>query len=266
METRDFTTVEHILATVLPRVGDKEMKSQSKGFYISLVQRAFERLAIHTFFDEKYEAFDLPKGNLTLPLPKGCFNVRDIWLFNGNDCQYIDSMKVYWKRNYFTKGNGYVANDKGFNRSDPFYGNHLLTNSKDPSLIRANQLIDVNNRFFYNIQGGNIMFSSSCIAAANKVMIHYNGTGCAIDDIPIVPVLFRTAIEDYVTVEALTVRIAEDGDPRRFQSLLQYWENRLNNPQTGSWADAEYNSKVLHSSQRNELYEYLSRGQWSSGF
>lgn len=266
MNTNTYISATELLSSVLPKIGDKEMKNNSKGFYISLVQQAMEALAITSFFDERYEPFDFPAGTLTLPLPKGCFNIRGIWLFNGNDCVYTDSMKVWWKRNYYTKGTGYIANDKGYNRSDPFYGNHMLTNNRDPSLIRANQLIDVNNRFFYNIQGGNIMFSSSCAAAANKVMICYNGTGCDIDEVPIIPVFLRTAIQDYVIVQALLVRIAEESDARKWQALLNYYDAKLNKPFDGSWAEAEYAVKSLNTSQRNDLHEYLSHGAWSNGF
>lgn len=266
--TATYISPDIILSTVLPKVGDKEMKNYSKGLYIGIIQKAMEELALDTFFDEKRESFDFPKNNLTIEMPKGCFNIKGIYLFNGTECDITKSINVYWKRDYFTRGHGYMAHDKGFNGNDPFYGSHSLDRriAGDSTVLSPNQMPNVNQSYFYNIQGGNIMFSSSCKAAGAKVHIHYSGTGCAIDDTPVIPVFLRTAIEEYTIVNILLMRIAEESDPRRWQSLLQYYETRLRDPRNGSWQEAEYRVKTLHSAQRSDLKEYLSRGAWSAGF
>lgn len=267
MTTDTYISPDIILSTVLPKVGDKEMKNNSKGLYISIIQKAMEELAIDTFFDERHEDFPFPVANLTLQMPKGCFNIKGIYLFNGTECDISNSINVYWKRDYFTKGNGYIAHDKGFNGHDPFYGNHSLDRrvAGDSTVISPRQMPNVNEAYFYNIQNGNIMFSSSCRKAAQRVFIQYSGTGCAIDDIPVIPVFLRTAIEEYTIVQILLMRIAEESDPRKWQSLLSYYETRLRDPRNGSWQEAEYRVKTMHSAQRDNLKTYLSRGAWSKG-
>jgi hypothetical protein len=247
-------------------VGDTDNKMFAKGLYMSIIQKAFEELAIDTFFDEKRETLDFPSDTLTMPLPEGCFNIRNVYLLNGDDCNIDETLKVYWKRNYFTKGVGFVANDKGQNLYDPFYthrgsyGNNR--NSFNKTLIRAEPPTRVLHNFFYNIQAGNIMFSSSCRGKTNKVHIHYNGTGCAIDEVPIIPVFLRTAIEDYVIETVLRMRVAMESD-RKWMGLWQIYEKRLNKEAQygygGSWQTAEYRIKTLNTSQRQELMEYLGK-------
>jgi len=242
-------------------VDDVEYRAAPKGFYTSMVQKALEELGMDTFFDERRESFDLPTESLTMPLPKGCFNVRNIYLFNGDECNISNSIKVWWKRNYFTKGNGYIANDKFNNTMDPFYTNHYgVSNIGNKNLIRYNT--QQSAKFYYNIQMGNLMLSSYCRGVANKVMIHYNGTGCDLGDVPFIPVFLRTAVEDYVIEAILRVRMAKD---KSWVPLWTIYEKRLRQPYEGSWEKAEYRIKSMNSGQRSDLYEYLARGSWADG-
>lgn len=242
-------------------VDDIEYRSAPKGFYTSMVQKALEELGMDTFFDERRESFDMPEESLTLPLPKGCFNVKNIYLFNGNECNISNSIKVYWKRNYFTRGNGYIANDKFNNTMDPFYTDHFgVATQVNKNLIRYDT--QQSAKFFYNIQMGNLMLSSYCRGVANKVMIHYNGTGCDLGDVPFIPVFLRTAVEDYVIEAILRVKMAKD---RAWKDLWAIYEHRLRQPYDGSWEKAETRIKMMNSSQRNELFEYLGRGAWADG-
>lgn len=261
MNTSVYYKSDDILFMVLPRVNDIEFVRYPKGFYISLIQKALEELGMDTFFDERNESFDFPVENLTLKLPAGCFNVRNIYLFNGDSCNIASSIKVWWKRNYFTKGNGYTANDKYNNYSDPFYGSHggtAFRGNKD--FIRANA--QDNAKYFYNIQMGNLMFSSHCRGVANKVMIHFNGTGCDLGSVPFIPVFLRTAVEDYVTVRALEGMVAKD---RAWKDLLLFYNNKMTQPYEGSWDKAEQRIKSMNTSQRAELFEYLSAPNITQG-
>lgn len=277
MNSPVFYSPENILSVVLPAVGDMDNKAFAKGFYMSVIQKGIEELAIDSFFDERRETIDFPVDDLTASLPAGCFNVRNVYLLNGTDCNIQDSIKVYWKRNYFTKGIGYVANDKGANRNDPFavhrgpwgIGTDGPRNAFDKSFIRADTRATVNQTYFYNIQGGSIMFSSSCRGKTNKVMIHYNGIGGNIEDAPIIPLFARTAIEDYTIEYVLRMRMANEAD-RKWSSLWQVYEKRLNKDAQygmgGSWLTAQYRVKNLNSSQRTELAEYLSSPAKGSGY
>lgn len=267
MNTNNYISPLVIASSAAIMVGDREFKVLPIGFYNGLIQEAFERLALDTYFDEKRANIPLD-GGLVYELPKDCFNVLNVYIFSGDICDITGSRKVYWKRNYYTQGNGFIANDRGgSNWPDPFYGNSTRGSHQYGSqLFIREDGRDVVNNLFYNFQMGNIMLSSSCLGAGQKLHIHYNGTGCAIDEAPIIPVYLRTAMQDYVTEAALRAMIANTADPRKWQSLWQVYDKRLNAPYIGSWEKAEYTVKNLNSSQRSDLCEYLGHGGWASGF
>lgn len=247
-------------------VGDREHKSLPRSFYHVLIQQAFEKLALHTFFDEKRANIPLD-GKLVHALPTDCFNVKNVYIFTGTICDITSSRIVWWKRNYFTEGVGYIANDKGRNFRDPFYSTHEtgIHNYGNQLTVRDGG-IEVNNALFYNFQMGNIMLSSSCLGAGQNLHIHYNGTGCPIGEAPIIPIYLREVMEDYVITEALLARMANDkSDVRIWQTLYNTHSAKLNTPYTGSWARAETLILSMNSSQRSQLYEYLGRGAWMTG-
>lgn len=270
MDTATYVSPDEILSIILPSVGDREMRVFPEGFYHGLIQKALEALALDTFFQTlHHDYFDFDWDSLSSPLPQGCFNTREVYIFNGDNCNYQESIKLWWKRNYYTKGHGYIANDKGRNQNDPFMTHRGFYNSRyaeNKSLIRWDREagLDVNQRYFYNIQMGKLMVSSQCKMAAKNVHLVYNGTGCAIGSLPIIPIYLRTAVEDYVCEAALRIRMAEDG-PREWQALWAVYNNRLNQPFDGSMDKARYIVQRLNTSQREELKEYLGRGQWSLG-
>lgn len=268
MNTSVYIQPTIITSSAAIMAGDREFKIFPIGFYNSLIQEGFERLALNTFFDERTHDITLNAG-LIYDLPPGCFNVKNIYVFSGDICNITDSRKVYWKRNYYTRGNGFIANDKGgSNWPDPFFTNstrggvHEYGNQVTINLDERNVL----GNLFYNFQMGHLMISSSCISSGQKLHIEYNGTGCAIDELPIIPVFLRTAMQDYVTEAAIRARMANSEDPRRWQSLWQVYDKRLNAPYTGSLEQAEYMVKNMNSSQREELNMYLGRAAYASGF
>lgn len=267
MNTGTYITSDDILAIAAPMVGDMEFKNIPRGFYYSLIQKAFEELNLDSYFQELRTDLDFP-DNLVLDLPEGCFNVKNIYVYDGDFCDIGRSRKVWWKRNYSTNGKGYIANDKGNNHGDPYYASHGLNKNVDKTLIRYDNSMSVNSELFYNIQMGKLMFSSSCKSAGRKVHIHYNGTGCAIGDAPIIPVYFRTAMEDYVIEAALRFRMANDsGDIRKWQMLNSAYRQQLDKDgMDGSWFKAIMRVREMNSSQREELATYLGRGGWASGY
>lgn len=271
MNTGEYCKPSEVLFMASAMAGDRDYKVLPRGFYMSLIQEAFRELNIHTFFQEKRVNFQFPTDTLTADLPDDCFNVENVYMFNGDKCVIENSRKVYWKRNYYTEGNGFIANDKGLNnQNDPFISNRILANSTDAndlSLIRYNNQSRVATVLYYNLQMGNIMFSSSCRQAGNNVHLHYRSTGGKITESPIIPTFFKTAIEDYVIESALRFRMAnEPANARNWQALQQMYERRLDkNGMNGSWHEATMKVKKLNKSQLAELKTYLGRGQWASG-
>jgi hypothetical protein len=268
MNTSEYISPETIIFKAAAMAGDKDYKILPKGFYVSLIQDAFRELNMDSFFDEQRADFDFPYDNLTHKLPSGCFNILNIYMYSGESCDFNETKKVWWKRNYFTRGRGFVANDKGNNGNDPFMQNHTDINAfADKSTIRYFGGDAVNNVLYYNVQLGNIMFSSSCRNAGTKVHIHYSGTGGDITEAEIIPVYFQQAIEDFTTEAALRYRIAnEPSNARVWMPLQQMYERRLDkNGFNGSWAVALQRVRDMNTSQRDELAIYMRRGQWGSG-
>ncbi len=268
MDTGTYVSPDEILSIVLPSVGDRDMSLYPQGFYHGLIQKALEAVALDTFFQTlHHDYFDFDWNSLSAPLPDGCFNTRAVYIFNGDHCNYEKSIKLWWKRNYYTKGKGYIANDKGNNFEDPFMTHRgFATTNRNKQLIHEDQegALSVNQKYFYNIQLGKLMVSSFCKGQGNGVHIVYNGTGCKIGDLPIIPIFLRTVIEDYVCEAVLRMRMAEAG-PRNLQSLHALYDGRLNAPYDGSLSKARQMVIRLNSSQKADLKEYLSRPAFGIG-
>jgi len=250
-----------ILSDVLKQIDDESFKDSSKGYYMSLIQQALSELAFDTFFDERTETFPVPE-NLNLEMPKGSFNIRQLYLYSGTECNIENSQNVYWKRNYYTKGNGFLARDKGYNNNnDPFYDSRTFGRYENPYLRRVNNgKSSISEAFYYNVQGGVIMLSASCKRFEN-IAIVFNGTGADIGDVPFIPQLFREAIKMWVLDSALKVKMAMavGADFNKWQTLWSINNNLLRKPYTGIWEEAQVRAKSIDSKQREDLKEYLGR-------
>lgn len=272
MNTGEYYKPSEILFMASAMAGDQEYKVIPRGFYMALIQEAFRELNMISFFAEKRVDFKLSVGNLTHSLPEDCFNIENVYLFSGKQCVIANSQKLYWKRNYYTEGVGYIANDKGNNLNDPFLTNHTLAsrknfNKSDKSLIRYEDQTRVNSVLYYNLQGGNLMVSSSCRGRGEKIHLHYRSTGGKVLEAPIIPVYFKVAMEDYVTEAALRFRMAnEPMNIKNWAFLQNEYKQRLDkNGMNGSWHEAKMKVKRLNKSQLEELKTYLSRNAWASG-
>lgn len=261
----DFVSVNEILADVLKIVGDSDFKRNSPGWYKSQIRQCLQELAFDTFFDDQHQSFDMPE-NLRLELPKGSFNLQQVYAYNGDECTPSNSQNVYWKRNFINgeSGKGYVARNNYTNDNDPFHKQQGATGRVENSRVesqreRIKHIPD--NVYFYNIQGGLIMLSPNC-SNFQKVMLVYSGVSTDISDEPIVPIYLRQAVKEWTSVEALTVRLTETiGSPEYNQvlSLFNIHERKLNDPYEGDWIKAERRVNTMDFKERQDTKEYLSR-------
>lgn len=200
-------------------------------------------------------------------MPIGAFNIRDIYLYEGTTCDIARSQKVWWKRNYYTNGNGYFADNKGNNHNDPFMPSNTIGRmAKDGPVTRHRASVE--NHFFANTQNGIIMFSSAC-RVFPKVHLVYNGTGCEIGDVPFIPLFLREAVIDFASEATLRIRMAKP-DGKGYAALWQIYDKRLNRDQQygmgqGSWYRANDRVKSMSTAEKSDLYEYLNRNQWQNG-
>lgn len=243
-----FVTSNEILADVLKTVADSEFKLNSSGWYTSQVQQALEELSFDTFFLTINTAIEIP-CDLKIELPKGAFNLRQMYVFSGDECDFSEKSTVYHKRNYLGSSSGQtgLARDVYSSKNDPFHKR------------RGREMSFPNHVYYYGIQQGIINLSPNC-SNFQKVMLVYNGVHTDIGDVPVVPTYLRQAVKDYITVKALEIRIAEEQvNLQRWNILLARYDNSLNHPYEGSWVKAERRVKTLDNKHRQDMKEYLSR-------
>lgn len=256
-----FISPNEILADVTKAVGDEDYRFSSKGWYISQMQQALEELSFDTLFDEKVVELDINK-NLNVEMPEGTFNIIEMYLFNGDLCNISGRKNLWHKRNYFTKGGGYLARNTGNNR-DPFYTSNSFYNRKHD--LRTDRITrgSNENNYYYNIHNGVIMLSEPCLSY-QKLAVVLNGTGCAIGDLPIIPLFFRQAVKDYVCEVALRNRLIEEPN---LSGLWKIYDKNLNKNETfgfytGSWYLAKRRITAMNDHERESLREYLSKPTW----
>jgi len=255
-----FVTSNEILSDVVRIVQDQDYRINSKGYYNSLIQQAIEELAFDTYFDERSEIFDIPE-NGRIELPRGAFNIKQMYAFDGDRCDVGKTENIYFKRNFIRGGSsGFFSRNKGNNSGDPFYPSDTFVNrgSSDGPIGARN---GVNGSLYYGIQDGIVMLSDA-VLRRQKVMIVYNGVGGDIGEVPFIPTFLRQAVKDWVSSRGLDVRISQSvGTPEftSWQSIKAGIDFRLNQDFDGSWAKAEYRVKKLDSKHREDYKEYMSK-------
>lgn len=256
MEANSFVSLNHILAEVTVTVNDENFrKGLSKGWYVSRIQDALQELAFDTFFQKITIDLELPKETLQLEMPNNIFNIREMYVFNGDGCCMPNSSQiVHWKREFNNKngkGNAYTARvkDRGFgNGDDPFVPSNNW--GYWDSMIGITR-----NMYYANVSEGKIMFSSAC-RGFNNVRIVANGMGADIGEILIIPRFFERAINDFV--EERFYNTMKGREPRLYTGLWQMAYNKLNDPRIGSWKKATMRISSMQTWEKQDLEEYIS--------
>lgn len=266
----DFVSPEMILSDVLPIVGESgEFRELPKGFYIQQIQKALEALSFDTYFSKKMYSTVIP-DNLAMDIPKGMFNLRNMYLSNNTSCGIgPDSVNVYFKSNFFnddgTGSGNYVARNKGTTKGgDPFYGNgrpdnypvSSKNNNSTSSAFGTNEKHD--HLYFYNIQNGRIMFSSTCKRYSHVIM-EFNGLDAGIGDKPLIPIQFREVVIDFVAEAVL--RIKASRNQQQWGGMYNDSKQRLGrNPfhTSGTWHNAVQRASSLDSKAKEDLALYYS--------
>lgn len=268
MDSGVFVTPNEVLFMAAGMAGDKDYKVIPRGFYLALIQEAFNDLNIASLFADRRVDFPMPSDTLTLQLPSDCIGVKNVYVFTGDACTRSNSRKVWWKRNYFTEGNGFIANDTGRNAGDPFYNQRSFSTSReDKNLIRVNGPDGINSILYYEVENMNLMLSSSCVGAGNKVHLAYKSSGGELGDAPVIPLMFKTAIQDFVVEAALRFRMANEPSMARvWIASQQIYERRLDKSGfNGSWHEAIMNARSMSPGKRADLATYLGKAAWATG-
>jgi hypothetical protein len=179
---------------------------------------------------------------MKLNYPAGCFNLKEIYLLTMDDCCNITGIRnVWWKDRFQTQGNGkgYTSRNHPDNE-DPFIESYTTENQT--------------NLYWYNVVNGVIHFSDSC-ADFTKVKVVYNGVMGTIGETPFIPRFFRQAVKGWVVETAYRSLVSRD--PRKYATLYDRANIRLNAPYDGLWAKAKQRIDSLDSKMMSDLKEYL---------
>jgi hypothetical protein len=250
MNANDFTSVEKIIAEVTQSVNDKEFKKGfKKGWFVSRIHDALQELAFDTYYLKVQHDFEIPQ-NLQLKMPEDVFNIREIYIYEGELCNPINTQVVYHKRlfNNTYEGDGYTARvkDDGSNSGDAFQPNQRI--------FAWNRQGFYGPKYYYNVQNGLIMFSQEC-RAFPYVRIIFNGMGGPEGDTPVIPRFFQRAIVDYV--EERYYNAMKGREPRTYRTLWADAQARLDS-YTGYWAKARKRVSSMDSAEKESMEEYIS--------
>lgn len=267
---RDMLSPNDILSEVLMYTGEQRYENVTKGFIVSQMNKCLEALSYNTFFNETHMHFDLTDKRL-IEIPAGVFNIKQVYLFNGDECHIGENTaNVYWKRNFVSpKGNGSVSRNKGNNGNngaDPFYSeyNPYSPIGRKGSNVNIPGKTISNTTFFYGQSNGNLMFSPNC-SAYSKVLIKFSGVWQFDDETPTIPRVTREVLVDWCTESVFRAKIVsnpESDASQSFRTLQKDAELRLGyKPETfhGSWYKAKSLLTRMGSKKKEDLKEYLSR-------
>lgn len=252
MNHNTFVSVDNILSDVLYAVNDVEFRSGlSKGWYTSQVRTALKELAFDTFFAKVTLDLNMDRERLAVELPKGVFNIRELYVYNGADCGKNSDFKVvHWKRLHNNKGNGGTGssrvNENG-NGDDPF----LFSLNDSHNYVTGGR----NIRYYAGIQNGMLMFSSQC-GEYDKVRIVFNGINGDISNIPLIPMFLEEAVKDFVKKKFYEVKKGEN--PRKYRGLWMDIKNEYEDPRNGSKKQARMRVASMDTWERESLEEYIS--------
>jgi hypothetical protein len=222
---------EYVLADVLVRCDDEATrKGITRGYYVSQINQALEKLSINTYFDEQ-EPIDAPMPkNLRWHLPDNFFNIMQLYAWNGDCCSPTTSANIYYKRTFNNgpTGQGYTALNKGSQQSspDPYYW-YWDYNTEGGE----------NNMLFANVSNGVLQFSSACSGYQNFRII-YSGLGGIIGQNPLVPRPLRAVVTDLVVLAAAEI-LAVKFPKSQYGALYDRINAKLYNKMTGTFWEAE---------------------------
>ena len=240
MNINDFVSVDHLLADILSTVDDEKLRrGLTKGWYVSRIQKALQELAFDTFFAEVTLDLTLNRDTLSMEMPEGIFNIREIYLYNDECCSPNVSQVVHWKRQFNNKGDGdgYTAKVKSSGTTGYF----------DPFIPSINS----GTKFYANVINGTMMFSTDC-RSYSKVRIIANGIGGETGGLPLVPRFFEEAVTDFVYVRFYKAMKARE--PRKYRGLWADSKEDL----TVSMRKARIRVANMDSYEKESLEEYLS--------
>lgn len=239
---QNLYSIQEVIADVMVIMDDEANDKLTPGFYKAQVKYGLDELGFDISFLSVTEDYIMPV-DLMIDMPKGCFNLQRIHLFNGtpDNVGYVEN--VYWKKGINTRGKntGFTANVTGWNTTDPF--------------CRAE--VNSGSLYYFSIQNGIIRLSDAC-SAYPYVRITFDGIPSKnLSEVKMVPPEVRKAVTDWVTVRCSGALKMRDNKYRVIQAdaYTQLDEYGLN----GSWHEAKQRLLRLDKKMLNDVILYNAK-------
>jgi hypothetical protein len=248
-----YCSIKEIKADILLNVNDENERLLSPGFYDRQVKKALEELSFDTMFNVVYIDMDIP-STLNMNIPRNMWNVNDIFVWKHgsvdcnqptcNDCSISGMERVFYKRNYISKGKGYGYTAR----------NH--ENGVDPFMRRSG---NGGGLMWYNVVNGVIMLSESC-KVFDRIRIVANGLMTAdINNANIIPMFVRDAVTLWATERAAFALKSRDPKYRVIwmdTRLMLY--TPLSRATASVWDEAKFRLKKRDKKEVDDFNTYLS--------
>lgn len=248
LENIQKVSIDDIIAEILPFTDDENLKKgYTKGWYISGIQKAMDKLAFTLFYDE--QTVDEPLVGYQHNVPCNIFNVTQVYLFNGT-CSPQTSVKVYWKRQ-FNNGKGgtnYTSSSNGnYNQIDPYQPNFFVGS----------------NVYYAGMQNGKLMLSANA-SGYGFIRIVGNGLPTDIGLPPSVPREFRDFVVDYGVWRFF---LAQSGKEQAAIRNVKLWYDKIYDRATGTYYEAKKAANRLGTWKNDSLNESLyGKLEWGNGY
>lgn len=255
MNHNTFSTPKQILSDVLYAVDDLDFrKGLHEGWYIQQIRTALKELAFDTFFSKVTLDLKMDRDRLAIELPKGVFNIRELYVYNSACCgPESDFRVVHWKRLHNNKGLGDKASSRIRKSGDGYDSDPFLFNLNEyHNYVTGGRAI----RYYAGVQNGLLMFSSEC-GSYEYVRIVFNGINGDISDKPMIPMFLEEAVKDFVKVKFFEVM--KNQNPRKYRALWFDAKDEYENPRDGSKKQARIRVASMDTWEKESMEEYISQ-------
>ena len=276
MESSEFVSVEQLLSDLLTLANDEDFSRSGldKGFYVSRIHDAVTYFALETFYQtitKDIINFDVNKDGI-LDIPINCFNIKEIYLFNGtNKCgkdghdlgcscnnkqpleQYVN---VHWKRTLNVGSSKIKMSRIKSANTDP-----VLSGTNMHRYALNKDFISTRGLYYANAQSGKLILSDNCTTDYKNIRIIYNGMGSENGTLPCIPRIIKDGIFDKASVDTFYYLKVRDKSYR-----VDYVDafNRLNGTGRvkGSLTECKRRISSMDSFKRTSIMEYLSNADF----
>ena len=239
----NYLSINNILADALRICDDEEMRKRNVGWYKRQVKSGLDALNFRTFFDIRFEDFDMPE-TLMLSMPKGAWNIIDVFAYSG-DCYKVETSIRIMNKGHFTRdghNNSYTARNK--------------TGQADNFIVPYWNDVNI---AYYNIQNGLMIFSDYC-SSFDKIRLVFNGMASDVDDAAMIPPFIRDALVGYVAERFFfSMKAVNPAYRVLWMDAKADLYNKKSARESSPWDEAQYMLKRLDNKQRDDLKEYWGR-------